>query len=180
MRYAKSFVIITMLICYATFCLPGYSTAQAQLPGPSQLVQLYGYSTNGIISDWSMILHDGTTQPYTIPSGKALVITKLDWGFLPNVTDSRALKIVFGKAPLYNLSFRWPWYGNDINGGNVFSSSIGFAISNINNLRIQVLEYTTGALVPGTMEVRILGYHSSLISSNNTIPNYLLLDNSNS
>ena len=121
---------------------------------------------------------DGSTTTYTIPSGKAIVITNINLDYVPNVQDSRQLKFVIGKSP-YNLI----WYSNayDRIWWNFFPMGpIGIAISDSNNLKIQVLDYTTGALFPGSMEFRIYGYHTSLTSSINAPVNYLLFSKNNS
>jgi hypothetical protein len=174
MKRFKSFIVIGATISWLSFCLP--SPAITQVLGLSQIVELYGSSTNGIVNSWSIILPNGNLQAYTMPSGKALVITGYSCFFLPNVQDSKELMVVFGKQP-YNYVNYGIAYGRFQNVG-AWGGAL-FAASDINNLKVQVLYESTKALAPGAMEVRIFGYHTPLTSSINSPINLILLGKNN-
>ena len=59
-------------------------------------------------------------------------------------------------------------------GGGMMSSSIGFAISNNNNLKARFIYDNTGNTVTGVLNVRLIGYTVSLTAMDPAVINLLL------
>jgi hypothetical protein len=168
---SKLLVVIAVLgLISFTFC----TEATAELPGPSTLVNLFGSSTTGEVSSFSIINANGTVQAYQIPSGKALIIQSINFTIYGIGDSYDPIFILIGPAPYYKLCH--VLQPNSISGGirqhSVIYISGGIAISNNSILKVKVTK-TDGSSVPGTLEIRILGYHTSLTASN--APNLFLL-----
>jgi hypothetical protein len=93
-------------------------------------------------------LPNGTLQANPIPQGKAVVIQYINIFF---VSDGYGAKVIIGS------------YYTEFFGAGVFTNRgvilpIGFAVSDNNALNAKVINQTTGFIVPGKLEVNLLGY----------------------
>ncbi|MHB8069910.1 MAG: hypothetical protein ACYDIC_18630 [Desulfobaccales bacterium] len=160
-------IILRMLLLIGMFIFqPSLSfSATSQMPALSDMVNLYGSSTTGAVSNFVIVSPDGTSTNYTIPSGKSLVITDIELYYSPNSTPPTGLYYyVLGNSP-----YHYKIYDYYSGGGSTFRNygsnlSTGIAISNNNNLKVRMIN-TSGSTIPGQIEVRLIGYHISLTSA---------------
>ena len=125
----------------------------AEITNATQIVNMYGSSTTGVINSFSLVMPNGTLQANPIPIGKAVVVQYINVIFKADI--SGICKLIIGS-----------YCGNII--GNVISTStpisnqiilpIGFAVSDNNALIATVVDSVTGLVIPGKLEVRLIGY----------------------
>ena len=125
----------------------------AEITNASQIVNLYGYSTTGVIKSFSQVLPNGTLQANPIPPGKAVVIQYIKFNFLTDGGPVSSYKFIIGS------------YYTDSGDNTALPSfkkelilPIGFAVSDNNALNAKVINPTTGLVIPGKLEVQLLGY----------------------
>jgi hypothetical protein len=144
--------------------------AAAEITNASQLVNLYGYSTTGIINSFSLVLPNGTLQADPIPQGKAVVIQWIKYYFIGDSYPNGYRKIVIGTY------FNNGHSDADSKSSGEFILPIGFAVSANNALNAKFIYTTTGIVFPGKLEVQLIGYLLPLTAGR--VPLELLLGKS--
>jgi hypothetical protein len=125
--------------------------AAAEITNASQLVNMSGSSTTGVINSFSLVMPNGTLQANPIPQGKAVVIQYINCYYI-------------GDNPVGNFKLKiGTYYDKVIQLGvnNILWETIlpiGFAVSDNNALNAKVVSVSTGLVLPGKVEVQLLGY----------------------
>jgi hypothetical protein len=128
--------------------------AAAEITNASQLVNLYGSSTTGVINSFSQVLPNGTLQANPIPQGKAVVIQYIKFVFTADTNPSGfPLRLIIGTY--YTQFISTSTYG-PVPGETILP--IGFAVSDNSALNAKVVNINTGLVYPGKLEVQLLGY----------------------
>jgi hypothetical protein len=144
--------------------------AAAEITNASQLVNMYGSSTTGVIDSLSLVLPNGTLQANPIPQGKAVVIQFIYISCAPNVSSD--CRLVIGSY--YNRILGW--CSSSPPSTREFILPIGFAVSDNNALNAKVVNTATALVVPGKLEVQLIGYVLPLTAGR--VPLELLLGKS--
>ena len=80
MKIWKSVLLFLAILSW----LPVFSAgkAAAEITDTSQLINIYGSSTTGVINSFSIVLPNSTLQANPIPQGKAVVIQYIKADFV--------------------------------------------------------------------------------------------------
>jgi hypothetical protein len=132
------------------------------LDAASQMVNLTG---NGAVpvafTSFQQVLPDGTSQPFTLPSDKVFVITKVIWSFYPqNTSFTGSAQLRFGTNPTSTAFYsKRTSFTNGSGSGENDNIPTGIPIGVwTQSYGAYVVNLADNTLLPGTLSMRVVGF----------------------
>jgi hypothetical protein len=155
--YLTIFLLLTFILASAGMARSGI------LESASQMVNL---TVNGAVvpvdfPSFQQVLPDGTSQPFTLPSGKVFVITKVIWSFYPqNTSFTGSAQLRFGTSPT-SIAFYSKRTSFTNGGGSGENDNIPTGIPIAvwtQSYGAYVVNLADNTLLPGTLFMRVVGF----------------------
>jgi hypothetical protein len=161
MKMRKIFPGICLTVLLITGLTPAAQAALVNNPGQPVILQANsGSDTSGMLSfaKLNRIKPDGTFEPFVLPPNQSIVITWVQLGV--NAVDTSLTTIAdLRMGPYYSQPWSMSKGGASFQAGldpGFRINSTGFTDSRYNNF--YAVNLKTDGIIPGTINVRLIGY----------------------